>query len=402
MEKRSDLEANGDSAPAGATAQRLVSLDTTRSASGTELAPSPSPNGDYLRFIDVKKSYDQKTLVVKGLNLDVAKGEFITLLGPSGSGKTTVLMLLAGFESVTGGDIQIDGVPVTRTAPYKRNIGMVFQNYALFPHMTVAENLAYPLKVRKKHAGDIARRVAEYLALVELEEFGDRYPAQLSGGQRQRVALARALIFEPSLVLMDEPLGALDKKLREQMQLEITRLHNKLGFTVIYVTHDQTEALTMSDRVAVFNDGVVQQCAPPEVLYEDPANAFVADFVGENNFVPGTIVGIEDNFARVTVSGGQDVVAKTADVGDVGAECFVSVRPEKIVPSATDSDDSNTINAKFNIQHYVGDFIRYYFELADGSEVIVKTLNDVAAPKFYDGEMVRLGWQRSDCHAFRK
>ncbi len=266
----------------------IGSEHTPRDRAGSD---GPPPADGFLRFVDVKKSYDHKTLVVKGFSVDVAKGEFITLLGPSGSGKTTILMLLAGFESVTGGDILIDGVPVTRTAPYNRNIGMVFQNYALFPHMTVAENLAFPLKVRKWARTDIDARVAEYLDLVELGGFGLRFPAQLSGGQRQRVALARALIFEPSLVLMDEPLGALDKKLREQMQFEIKRLHQKLGFTVLYVTHDQTEALTMSDRIAVFNDGVVQQCAPPDTLYERPQNAFVADFIGENNFIRGEVSG---------------------------------------------------------------------------------------------------------------
>ena len=297
----------------------------------------------FLQFEDVKKSYDQKTLVVKGFNLDVAKGEFITLLGPSGSGKTTILMLVAGFESVTGGDIRIDGIPVTRTPPYKRNIGMVFQNYALFPHMTVSENLAYPLKVRKKGRAEIGARVAEYLDLVELSEFGNRHPAQLSGGQRQRVALARALIFEPSLVLMDEPLGALDKKLREQMQFEITRLHKKLGFTVLYVTHDQTEALTMSDRVAVFNEGVVQQCTRPDILYERPENAFVADFIGENNFIPGKITGMENGRVRVTIAGGKDVVALAGDVTDIGADCSVSVRPEKMSIKTSDHAYDNEI-----------------------------------------------------------
>ena len=220
-----------------------------QSANGDGQAAESAGSEGFLRFIEVKKSYDRKVLVVKGFDLDVAKGEFITLLGPSGSGKTTVLMLLAGFESVTGGDILLRGAPITRTAPNKRNIGIVFQNYALFPHMTVAENLAYPLKARKVGRSAIKARVEEYLSLVELGDFGNRHPSQLSGGQRQRVALARALIFEPSLVLMDEPLGALDKKLREQMQFEITRLHQQLGFTVIYVTHDQTEALTMSDRM---------------------------------------------------------------------------------------------------------------------------------------------------------
>lgn len=355
----------------------------------------------FLRFLDVKKSYDQKILVVKGFSLDVTKGEFITLLGPSGSGKTTILMLLAGFESVTGGDIQIDGTPVTRTAPYKRNIGMVFQNYALFPHMTVSENLAYPLKVRNLGRTEVAARVKEYLGLVELEDFGNRHPGQLSGGQRQRVALARALIFEPSLVLMDEPLGALDKKLREQMQFEITRLHRKLGFTVIYVTHDQTEALTMSDRVAVFNDGVVQQCAAPDVLYERPSNAFVADFIGENNLIPAEIAEVRDDTIRLSVAGGQEIVAQAADIREVGGKCIVSVRPEKMFIKPSDHAYDNEITASFIARHYVGDFIRYFFELTDGSEITIKVLNDLAAPKFDEGQHAQLIWQTSDCFAFR-
>ena len=355
----------------------------------------------FLQFLEVKKSYDQKTLIVKGFSLNVAKGEFITLLGPSGSGKTTILMLLAGFESVTGGEIQINGVPLTRTAPYKRNIGMVFQNYALFPHMSVAENLAYPLKVRNMGRNEIAARVEEYLALVELGGYGNRHPGQLSGGQRQRVALARALIFEPSLVLMDEPLGALDKKLREQMQFEITRLHRKLGFTVIYVTHDQTEALTMSDRVAVFNDGVVQQCATPDVLYERPSNAFVADFIGENNLIPGEIAALEDDTVRVTLAGGRDVVTQAADIRDIGGKCIVSVRPEKMFIKPSDHAYDNEITAKFIARHYVGDFIRYYFELPDGSEITIKVLNDLAAPRFDEGQDAQLIWQASDCFAFR-
>lgn len=369
-------------------------------------SPGASPRanddvGHYLRFIDVTKSYDQKTLVVKGFNLDVAKGEFVTLLGPSGSGKTTVLMLLAGFESVTGGDILVNDVPVTRTAPYKRNIGMVFQNYALFPHMTVAENLAYPLKVRKMGRADADARVAEYLNLVELGAFGDRHPAQLSGGQRQRVALARALIFEPTIVLMDEPLGALDKKLREQMQFEITQLHTKLGFTVIYVTHDQTEALTMSDRVAVFNEGVVQQCAAPNVLYERPQNAFVADFIGENNLIPGKIVSVSNGQVRVRIAGGQEVTTAVADVTETDADCIVSLRPEKIFAKSERNGHDNAIKAKFLTRHYVGDFIRYFFELDDGSEVTVKGLNYADAPQYATGETAELTWQAGDSFTFR-
>jgi len=354
----------------------------------------------FLRFANIQKSYDQKSLVVKDFNLDVAEGEFLTLLGPSGSGKTTVLMMMAGFESVTSGEILLAGKSITRIAPYKRNIGMVFQNYALFPHMSIAENLAYPLKVRKMSKADIATRVERYLNLIELDNFGGRTPAQLSGGQRQRVALARALIFSPSLVLMDEPLGALDKKLREQMQLEISRLHRKLGFTVIYVTHDQTEALTMSDRIAVFNAGVVQQCAAPDVLYEQPANAFVADFIGENNFMSGSVVGIDGDNVRVKVASGDVILARRTDCDAAGSNCRISVRPEKLFIYPCDHTYDSKIRVRFSARLYVGDFIRYFFELADGTEIVVKVLNDHAAPKFSEGEEATLISRQHDCFAF--
>jgi len=355
---------------------------------------------NYLVFNEVKKTYDQKTLVVKDFSLNVAKGEFITLLGPSGSGKSTVLMMLAGFEGVTSGDISVGGVSITRTAPYNRNIGMVFQSYALFPHMTIAENLAYPLSLRKKTKEQIKQRVKEYLALIEMQDFGGRYPGQLSGGQRQRVALARALIFEPSLVLMDEPLGALDKKLREQMQYEISRLHEALGFTVIYVTHDQTEALSMSDRIAVFNAGVVQQCATPAELYERPANAFVADFIGENNFIAGKVDSVENDTALVTVPSGEQVKTQAAAGIRLGQKAKLSVRPEKLFILPTDHAYDNHMKAKFVTRHYVGDFIRYYFELADGGEINVKVLNDRSAPLFAEGDSAEIVWQRNDCFAY--
>ena len=353
----------------------------------------------FLRFDNIKKSYDQKNLVVKGFNMDVTEGEFITLLGPSGSGKTTVLMMLAGFESVTSGDIAISGKSINKTAPNKRNIGMVFQNYALFPHMTVAENLAYPLSVRKLPKAEIKERVAQYLALVELSAFGDRRPGQLSGGQKQRVALARAMIFQPSLILMDEPLGALDKNLREQMQFEITRLHKQMGFTVIYVTHDQTEALSMSDRIAVFNDGVVQQCAPPSELYERPVNAFVADFIGENNFVAGKVTRISDGIAQVNTDAGT-IAARAADGLMDGASCRVSIRPEKLFIHPTDHAYDNALTVTFNTRIYVGDFIRYYFKTKDGTDIIVKVLNDLSAPEFEDGAQAQLLSLTKDCTAF--
>jgi putative spermidine/putrescine transport system ATP-binding protein len=354
----------------------------------------------FLKFDAVKKSYDQKSLVVKDFSLDVAEGEFLTLLGPSGSGKSTVLMMLAGFEGVTSGDISIAGKSITRTAPYKRNIGMVFQNYALFPHMTIAENLAYPLQVRKMSKAAVQERVTEYLHLVELNDFRARYPAQLSGGQRQRVALARALIFEPSLILMDEPLGALDKKLREQMQYEITRLHEKLGFTVVYVTHDQTEALSMSTRIAVFNDGVVQQCSSPAELYERPNNAFVADFIGENNFINGQVAAIDGAVAEVRLPGDSTIRAIAGQGLAIGHPCRVSVRPEKLFLPEAHHEHDNEVEVTHVTHYYVGDFIRYYFTLADGGDINIKFLNDMKAPDLKPEDHTSLVWSSKDCIAF--
>ena len=236
-----------------------------------------------VRFVGIGKTYDGVLRIVDDLHLDIERGEFLTLLGPSGSGKTTTLMLLAGFEAPTSGEILLDGKPLSHVPPYRRDIGMVFQNYALFPHMTIEENIGFPLSVRGVPTDDIGKRVERALDMVQLGGFGKRRPAQLSGGQQQRIAVARALVFEPKLILMDEPLGALDKQLREQMQLEIRRLHQRLGVTMAYVTHDQSEALTMSDRIAVFHRGKIQQLDTPEQMYEYPKNAFVARFIGENN-----------------------------------------------------------------------------------------------------------------------
>ncbi len=254
-----------------------------------------------VRFVGIGKTYDGVLRVVEALDLDVERGEFLTLLGPSGSGKATTLMLLAGFETPTAGEILLEGKPLSRVPPYQRNIGMVFQNYALFPHMTIAENIAFPLSVRSMPAADIATRVERALGMVQLGGLGKRRPAQLSGGQQQRVAVARALVFEPKLILMDEPLGALDKQLREQMQLEIRQLHQRLGVTMVYVTHDQSEALTMSDRIAVFHRGRIQQLDTPEQMYEYPKNAFVARFIGENNRLDGTLEAVADG--RCTIRG---------------------------------------------------------------------------------------------------
>jgi putative spermidine/putrescine transport system ATP-binding protein len=272
-----------------------------------------------IEFEHVFKRYPgSNSAAVDDLNLHIEAGEFLTLLGPSGSGKTTTLMLLAGFEAPSSGAIRLDGASIESLPPHHRNMGVVFQSYSLFPHMTVAENVAFPLSVRKVPASQITDKVTAALAKVHLENFTHRKPNQLSGGQQQRVALARALVFEPRLVLMDEPLSALDKKLREEMQLEIRRLHRELGVTMVFVTHDQSEAMTLSDRVAVFNQGRIEQLASPQVLYDSPANPFVANFLGDNNMIsctlePGLSLGAGAATAAVRIANGQTLRARISE-----------------------------------------------------------------------------------------
>ncbi len=352
----------------------------------------------FVRFVDVQKTYDGETLVVKNLNLEVARGEFLTLLGPSGSGKTTCLLMLAGFEAATHGEIYLDGLPLTRVPPHKRDIGMVFQNYALFPHMTVEENLAFPLIVRRMPREEVRRRVARALAMVRLEGFGARRPAQLSGGQQQRVALARALVFEPKLVLMDEPLGALDKQLRENMQYEIKHLHAELNITVVYVTHDQGEALTMSDRVAVFNDGVIQQLASPAKLYEEPENAFVAQFIGENNRLTGTVRALENGACRVEIPGGE-VLALAVNIKGVGEPTTLSLRPERVVLDPPEGSLPNVFPARVEELIYHGDHIRVRLSVCGDEEFIVKVPNIGGTFALSPGQQIRVGWRMEDCRA---
>ena len=352
----------------------------------------------HVRFSDVQKSYDGETLVVKNLNLDIARGEFLTMLGPSGSGKTTCLMMLAGFETATHGDILLDGKPINNVPPHKRGVGMVFQNYALFPHMTVAENLAFPLQVRKMGKAEIEQKVQRALDMVELPQMGTRRPAQLSGGQQQRVAVARALVFEPDLVLMDEPLGALDKQLREQMQYEIKHIHENLGVTVVYVTHDQTEALTMSDRIAVFNDGVIQQLSTPDVLYEQPENSFVAQFIGENNKLPGKVKSVTDGACAVELENGREVNALAINSGAAGSETTLSIRPERVdidppepLPNMLDGTIAELI--------YLGDHVRTRLEVAGNKDFVVKLPNTQSRRPLNEGQPVQVGWRTEDCRA---
>lgn len=356
-------------------------------------------NDGFVVFDRVQKSYDGENLVVKDLNLSIGKGEFLTMLGPSGSGKTTCLMMLAGFETATHGDILLDGKPINNISPHKRGIGMVFQNYALFPHMTIAENLAFPLEVRKMGKSEREEKVQRALDLVQMGEFGGRRPAQLSGGQQQRVALTRALVFEPDLVLMDEPLGALDKQLRETMQFEIKRIADNLGITVVYVTHDQTEALTMSDRVAVFEDGRIQQLAPPDELYEAPKNSFVAQFIGENNTLEGVVQEIKGSIALVKLDDGSVVSAKPVNVSKAGERTQISIRPERVEINPDLGPDAHTLKAEVLEFIYMGDVFRTRLRVAGNDSFIVKTRNRADQARLEPGSTVNIGWLPQDCRA---
>jgi putative spermidine/putrescine transport system ATP-binding protein len=352
-----------------------------------------------VRFSGIKKTYDGVQLVVKDLNLDIAKGEFLTLLGPSGSGKTTTLMMLAGFEQPTAGDILLNGQSLTTMPPHKRGLGFVFQNYALFPHMSVAENLAFPLEVRKTGRSEIKDRVSKALSMVELQGFDKRKPHQLSGGQQQRVAVARALVFDPELVLMDEPLGALDKHLREQMQYELKRLHRELGVTVVYVTHDQGEALTLSDRIAVFHDGAIQQLDTPTKIYDAPANAFVAGFIGENNALPGKVVAIGETDCTIELIGGARVRATNGNCDAVGRSGVVCVRPENLTVSAETTPGGNHVAALIEDFIFHGDHLRVKLSAPGMNEIVVKA--PARGAQFPSkGVAVTLSWDPKAARAF--
>ena len=353
-----------------------------------------------VRFEAVSKTYDGLSRVVDGLDLTIAEGEFLTLLGPSGSGKTTCLMMLAGFEQPTAGEIFLGDVPVSKTPPHKRGIGMVFQNYALFPHMTVAENLAFPLEVRGLPKPDIAAAVTRALAMVKLDGYGTRRPQQLSGGQQQRIAVARALVFNPRLVLMDEPLGALDKQLRERMQFEIKRLHEELGITVVYVTHDQSEALTMSDRIAVFHHGRIQQIDTPDALYERPVNSFVAQFIGENNRIRGRVVRhAGDGCCAVALAEGHEVQALAVNAPPAGGDTLISLRPERAILNPAERQCPNTLPGRIVEIVYLGDHVRARADIPGTDDFTLKIPNSDGGPRLKPGDAVTIGWRTADARA---
>jgi len=357
-----------------------------------------SNNKEFVKFTKVDKSYDGKVLVVKDLNLDIEEGEFVTMLGPSGSGKTTCLMMLAGFETPTNGEIYLDGNPISNIPPHKRGIGMVFQNYALFPHMTVYENLAFPLRVRKIPKDEIDKKVDKALSMVSLAGYESRMPGQLSGGQQQRVAVARALVFDPSVVLMDEPLGALDKNLRESMQYEIKHIHESIGVTVVYVTHDQGEALTMSNRIAVFNDGKVQQLSSPDKLYEEPVNSFVAEFIGENNTFSGQVTDISGGKCKVKLDSGSEIMSNPIRVNSKGEKTIVSLRPERAIINP-ENNMENKHKGKIEEVIYHGDHTRVRLNLLGNKEFILKVPNSSARMDIKVGNEIAVGWDSQDARA---
>ena len=356
---------------------------------------SPNDNA-YVEFENVCKSYDGRTLIVQNVNVSVRKGEFLTLLGPSGSGKTTCLMMLAGFETPTSGDIRIDGRSVHALPPRKRGIGMVFQNYALFPHMTVGGNLAFPLEVRGFDHEQCRERVSRALDLVRLSGLEDRRPNQLSGGQQQRVAIARALVFEPDLVLMDEPLGALDRRLREEMQYEIRRIHQSLGVTIVYVTHDQQEAMVMSNRIAVLRGGDIEQIAEPEALYEEPERSFVARFIGENNRLHGRVKKINGDICEVE-TGGQIIQALRVAPCQSGDATTLSIRPERVAIEPEPGLYTNELEVKVEDITFLGDHLRLRMNVCESSEFIAKIPNIVGHGAVLKGDKIRIGWTPTDC-----
>jgi putative spermidine/putrescine transport system ATP-binding protein len=350
-------------------------------------------HGGRLTLTRLTKRYPSTT-AVDAIDLEVQRGEFVTLLGPSGSGKTTTLMMVAGFTPPSEGEIAIDGRPITGLAPERRNIGVVFQNYALFPHMTVFDNVAFPLRMRRQPRAEVRAKVNRALAMVHLAGLDTRLPRQLSGGQQQRVALARALVFDPGLLLMDEPLGALDRNLREQMKLEIKRIHRELGVTVLYVTHDQEEALTMSDRVALMSRGQIAQLGSAEDLYERPASRFVAEFIGESNLLEARVE--TAGGGAVLVVAGARLPAGSGSAVPADGPWTLMVRPEKITIRPAGPERDGGLAGTVEEVTYVGEFTRCRVRVTDDVVVAVKTANTHATYRPKPGDAVRLGWAAAD------
>jgi spermidine/putrescine ABC transporter ATP-binding subunit len=354
-----------------------------------------SSNDNILELRSLSKYYGD-VLAVNDISLGIGDGEFLTVLGPSGSGKTTVLLMIAGFEYPSQGEIIFKGKSISFVPPDKRDIGMVFQNYALFPHMNLFDNIAFPLKMRKVEKQEIKRKVAEALELVQLSGYERRTPKQLSGGQQQRIALARAVVFNPAVLLMDEPLGALDKKLREHMQLEIKHIQSKLKRTVIYVTHDQEEALVMSDRIVVMNEGIIQQVGTPNELYEKPNNKFVAGFIGESNFIEGSVVEKNDDILTILMKDQSKQRLKYQGNIIVGEVVRFSIRPEKIFITKEQDNSVDFLEGVIKEVIYVGETTRYKIMIGNQGIINLKEMNTLEGGSKKVGEKVKISWDKKN------
>jgi putative spermidine/putrescine transport system ATP-binding protein len=354
-----------------------------------------------IRIQNVSKHYGPVT-ALNDVSLEVKQGEFVTLLGPSGSGKTTLLMVVAGFTTPDTGSVSIGQADITRMPPHRRGIGVVFQNYALFPHMTVGENIAFPLRMRHIPRAKRRRMVEHSIDVVRLHGMADRMPAQLSGGQKQRVALARAMVFNPPVLLMDEPLSALDKKLREHMQIELKDLQKRLGITVLYVTHDQQEALTLSSRIAIINQGRVEQFDRSAHIYDTPANRFVAEFIGETNLFPSMALEAIGRLTAARMAGGGETTARACPLPQPGQEGYLSVRPEKIAVVNGNAADFCTIKGRLENIIHQGDTIKYFIRpdvlqtASDQGLVVLKMHNRSDTPVMQTGDPIDFGWRPDD------
>lgn len=355
----------------------------------------------YVSLERITKQY-RDIKAVDDVTLEIDEHEFLTLLGPSGSGKTTLLMILAGFVKPEKGMVLITGKDMTEIPPFKRNIGMVFQNYALFPHMTVFKNIVYPLKMKRIPRAKARHMVAEALQAVQLQGFENRLPAQLSGGQQQRVALARAMVFRPPILLMDEPLGALDKKLREHMQLELKHIQEKSGITILYVTHDQEEALSMSTKIAVINEGRIEHVGTATDLYDHPANAFVADFIGETNIFRAEVLNVDEDGVYISGPSIRNIRANAIKTVEVGQKVHLAVRPEKIMFIEKEEKNYCLYEGVVVDIIYLGDITKYYVRLSDVQQderegvLIMKVQNRLGSVKQNRGDRVKIGWNKMD------
>lgn len=376
----------------------LSEISSSKAGVIVEKGAGPSGERPFCSFSGISKSFDGKTYALEDLNLEVREGELLTCLGPSGSGKTTTLMLLAGFLAKDRGEIFFRGRPIGGLAASKRNLGVVFQSYALFPHMTVAENISFPLRMRKLAKPEIQIKVQRALTMTRLVQFAHRMPHQLSGGQQQRVALARALVFEPDMVLLDEPLAALDKSLRDELQFEIRRLHKENGVTMLYVTHDQTEALTLSDRIAVFNNGKVEQLAAPEELYNHPASLFVAGFIGNTNLLPAEFVRHEDGLVIARLQDGTIVRSASANPTCSSGNCLIAIRPERLHIAET-APFENSLSATVTDLIFQGSTLIVEIKFAGRSPLTVAVRPDQAAG-LARGDDIRITWRSSAARCF--